>query len=65
MYTYSEIEKAFQNCNTWMELEKVSNAFYFLIKNKWISGKQTTCIIYQLCDQAFRRIENLPKNGNH
>lgn len=59
MYTFSEIKKIFDNCSNWQELEQVSASFGFLIKEDWIKSEIAYNTIVQLCDDAFRRLENL------
>lgn len=59
MYTFTEIEKIFNNCKTWVELQQVSAAFEFLLKEDWIKSKILYREIIQLCDKTFRRLENL------
>jgi len=59
MYTFSEIKQIFDNCSNWQELEEVSAIFGFLLTEKWIKSKTAYNSIVQLCDQTFRRLENL------
>ena len=59
MYTFSEIQKIFNSCKNWIELEKVSQQFQYLLDQGWIKTENLTRIIYECCDAAFRRIENL------
>ena len=59
MYTFSEIKQIFDNCSTWQELEEVSAIFGFLFKENWIKSKTAYNCIVQLCDAAFRRLENI------
>lgn len=59
MFTYSEIEKIFDNCKTWVELQKAAAAFEYLITEDWIKSSRLYDEIIKLCDKAFRRIENL------
>lgn len=59
MYTFSEIKQIFDNCSTWQELEEVSAIFGFLLKENWIKSETAYNSIVQLCDAAFRRLENI------
>lgn len=59
MYTFSEIQIIFNNCTNWQDLEKVSECFGFLIKEDWIKSETCYNAIVALCDDTFRRIENL------
>jgi hypothetical protein len=59
MYTFSEIKQIFDNCSNWQELEKVSASFGYLLKENWIKSETAYNSIVQLCDQTFRRLENL------
>jgi len=59
MYTYSEVEKIFNSCNNWIELQQVASSFEFLFDEGWIKSKTLYDEIIKLCDNAFRRIENL------
>jgi hypothetical protein len=59
MYTFTEIEKIFNSCKSWVELQQVSSAFEYLIKEDWIKSKTLYNSILKLCDQTFRRLENL------
>jgi hypothetical protein len=59
MYTFSEVKKIFDNCSNWEELDKVSKEFEFLFKENWIKSELLYNSIVQLCDDTFRRIENL------
>lgn len=59
MYTFTELKKIFDNCKNWQDLEKVADSFRFLFKEDWILSKTAYNSIIALCDDAFRRIENL------
>lgn len=59
MYTFLEIKQIFDNCSNWQELEEVSAIFGYLFKENWIKSKTAYNSIVQLCDQTFRRLENL------
>jgi hypothetical protein len=59
MYTFSEIKEIFDNCSTWQELEQVSGCFGYLFQEQWIKSELLHNCIVKICDETFRRLENI------
>lgn len=58
MYSFLEIDYIFQNCRNWVELEKVCEAFCYLM-NIGEMPKPQTSYIKEKASLRFREIENL------
>jgi hypothetical protein len=58
MYSYKEIDLAFENCKNWDELEKVCNTFAYLITLDIMSNIKIWHIRTK-SNERFRQLENL------
>lgn len=58
MYSFLEIETIFDNCKSWLELEKACKAFLWVLADGDLTGKQRL-FIKILSQKRFREIEKL------
>lgn len=57
MYTFSEIEKIFNACTNWVELDTVLKSFNYLFDKNWIKGQGLKNAVYECSDAAYNRLQ--------